>query len=564
MLSGADPLLLLAVVLAAGISFGTLAKRFGLPAVTGQILIGVALGPSVIGLIDSESIHSLFPMTDFALGLIAVKVGAHLNLRKLRNAGRRLVYLVLLEVTITPVLVLLAVRLLPLEGVTNEMSLLLAAMAVSTAPATIVALVQEARARGVFVKTLVAAVALNNIACIVLFEAARAAGRLTLESGSPPTKLDLLYAPLTQLGGAALLGFAIGALLIALTRKIVHPDRLATHSMVSILLAAGLGDYVGISPLLTCLFLGVALANLTPERDELGHGVFANFESAIFAVFFTLAGLELNFGHALSAGEIALVVLVARFVGKVSSGWIAMRLAGATDRVRRNLGIALVPQAGVAVGLVLALQEDPAYAGMYDLFLAVGLTVVTLNEVIGPLLTRSALRRSGEAGKNRERLIDFLHEENIVTGLTADTKEEAIQKLTEVLVRTNHLDADADALLKSVLVREREVSTCFGGGLAVPHGVLTNGQAMVGAMGLSSEGFDFDAPDGRRVHCIVVLATPPTQRDRHLEVLAALARAIGTDLSIQRQLFHADTPAHAYEVLHAEESEDFNYFLEDD
>ena len=316
--------------------------------------------------------------------------------------------------------------------------------------------------------------------------------------------------------------------------------------------------------MLTCLFLGVSLANLTPDRDELGHGVFANFEGAIFAVFFTLAGLELDFGHAVAAGGVALVVLVARIAGKVASSWIAMRIAGATDRVRANLGVALVPQAGVAVGLLLLLQDDPAFAEHYDFFLAVGLSVVTLNEILGPLLTRRALQRSGEAGKDRERLIDFLHEENIVTNLQASSKEEAIEALTEVLVRSNHLDADKDVLLQSILERERELSTCFGGGLAVPHGVLLNGEQLVGAMGLSSVGFDFNAPDGRRVHCIVVIATPPTQRDRHLEVLAALARAIGTDPSIQAQLFTADTPAHAYEILHADEAEGFNYFLSDE
>jgi len=563
MLADAHPLLLLAVVLVAGVLCGSLAKRLGLPAVTGQILVGVALGPSVIGVFDVDSIHGLHPITDFALGLIAVKVGNHLNVRKLRNAGKRLVWLVALEATVTPGLVLAAITLVPIEGATIEIGLLLAAMAVSTAPATIVALVGETRARGVFVKTLVAAVALNNIACIALFDTAHTAARLVLDTSAEHSALDLVLAPLAQLGGAALLGFGIGAALVFWTRKIVHPDQIVSHSMIAILVAAGLGETLSVSPLLTSLFLGVSLANLTPERNELGHGVFANFESAIFAVFFTLAGLELDFGHALSAGGIALVVLVARILGKVSSGWLAMRLAGATDRVRANLGLALVPQAGVAVGLVLLLQDDPAFEHVYDLFLAVGLTVVTLNEIIGPLLTRSALQRAGEAGKDRERLIDFLHEENIVTNLRAETKEEAIEKLTDVLVRSNNLDADKDELLRSILDREAEVSTCFGGGLAVPHGVLPHGDTMVGAMGLSSEGFEFDAPDGRRVHCIVVIATPPTQRDRHLEVLAALARAIGTDPSIQAQLFHAGSPAHAYEILHAEEAEDFNYFLDD-
>ncbi len=94
--------------------------------------------------------------------------------------------------------------------------------------------------------------------------------------------------------------------------------------------------------------------------------------------------------------------------------------------------------------------------------------------------------------------------------------------------------------------------------------MLEEGDAIVGAMGISQKGLNFDTPDGRPVHCMVVLATPPTKRDQHLEVLAALARAIGTDPVVQHALFNVDTPGHAYEILHAGESEDFNYFLEDD
>ena len=84
---------------------------------------------------------------------------------------------------------------------------------------------------------------------------------------------------------------------------------------------------------------------------------------------------------------------------------------------------------------------------------------------------------------------------------------------------------------------------------------------MAGAMALSSEGLKFDTPDGKPVHCIVLLATPESERDRHLRVLSGLARAIGTDLAMQERLYHADSPAHAYEIIHDDEAEDFNYFL---
>ena len=562
MLVEASPLLTLSVVLVAGVAFGNLAKRFRLPEITGQILIGIALGPSILGVFTVEVTESFQPITHFALGLIAVAVGSHLNLRKLRNAYKRLLTLLVLESTLTPALVFIGVLFLP--DISWLFAALLAALAISTAPATIVAVIKETRSKGMFVRTLVAAVALNNIACILFFDVAYTVARVYLDPEGGHGALDALVAPFKQLAASAALGGGAGIILVTATRHVVLSDRLATASLITILLTAGIADYLGISSLLSCLFLGVTIANLTPEKEEVGHAVFSDFENAIFAIFFTLAGIGVDLKYIVPGGLIAVVVILGRLLGKIFSARIAMRLAGATEKVRKNLGLALVPQAGVAVGLIILVHENPVFAPIRDLFLAVGLTAVAFNDIIGPIFARYALDRSGDLGKDRPRLIDFIHEENIITDFQADSKADAIRQLTDLLIRSNHLNVNRDRLLKSILDREREVSTCIGGGLAIPHGVLEEGSKMVGVMGLSSKGLRFETPDGMPVHCMVLLATPPEQRERHLEVLAALARAIGSDRYIQRQLYHAKSPAHASEILHHEELEDFNYFLEED
>lgn len=565
LLADASPLLVVALILVSGFSAGILFQRFRLPAVTGQILVGVLLGPSAAQLLgvtpifDAEAIHGLQPVTNFALGLVAVTVGSHLSFRRLRNAGKRLSWLILFESTLLPLLVGLAV--LAFEPGEFELAILLAALAISTAPATVLALIRETRSHGVFVKTLLAGVALDNMSCILLFEVAHSVTRASLV-GDGAGVPALLVAPLVTLGLSAVLGFGVALFLILATRHVVSSGRLATFSFIGILLTSGLADFLGASPLLSCMFMGITLANLTPDKDEVGHAVFSDFQSAIYAVFFTLAGMELDFAYLVPGGVIAAVMFSARALGKISSGYLAMRIAGATDRVRKYLGLSMLPQAGVAVGLMLIIAEDSAFAEIRDLFLAVGLTVVTLNEIVGPIVTRIALSKSGDFGKDRARLIDFIREENIVTNLRAASKSEAIEMLSHVLVQSNHLAIDKDEFTKSVLERESQVTTCIGGGLALPHGVSPDGAPLCGAMGISSEGLDFDSMDGKPVHCMVVLATPENERDRHLEVLAALARAIGSDPAVQSQLYHAKSPAHAYEILHAEESEDFNYWLE--
>jgi len=555
-------LLVLAEVVLAGLVGGQLAHLLKLPHVTGQILIGVLIGQTGLTLFGPEAIHGLDIVTQFALGMIALTVGEHLNLRTLRNAGKRLFVLLLTESILTPVLVFFIAYFI--HG-NPWLPLLLAAIAVSTAPATVVALVKETRSKGVFVKTLSAAVALNNIACLVLFAVARSAARFGISVAGEQGRsfLELLSGPGLQIGLSVLLGIASGLILTIATRHIHRSDRLSAYSLMALLVVTGTAIYLNLSLLLSCLFLGFTIANANTEKKELGGAAFENIETAIFAAFFVLAGMEMDFSHIGAAGLLALGVIAARFGGKLLSASLAMRFARATDNVRRYLGFALIPQAGVAIGLILLIQQDPTFASLHSVLLAVGLTTVMANELIGSITASYALKRSGDAGKDRPRLIDFLQEQNIVTDITASSKEEAIGKLTDVLIQTNRLNIDRDALLETFLLREAEASTCVGSGLAIPHGILPSGEKMFGVMGISREGLAFDTPDGVPVHCMVLLATPESQRERHLEVIAALARAIGRDLAIQQQLFNAETPAHAYEILHAEEATDFNYYLSD-
>lgn len=569
MLGQLDPLLVLGLVLAIGAVFGILAKRIHLPSVTGQILAGFLAGSYGIGLVDGKGVlESLQPLSHFALALIAVEVGSHLNVQRLRNAGRRLTLLLLFELTLMPLLVFGALALgTPLGWGEIELGLIMAAMmaalAIETSPATTVSLVRETNARGVLTKTLLASVALSNIACIFVFELTRAGALGAMEADGDPTRIFVGAG--TSLAASLAIGGAVGLGLVWASRSTGRADTLVTLALIGVILCDGIAGEMGASPLLACLALGFVQTNLIPAREKLIDSVLANFLPAIMAVFFTLAGMKLNPKVLVEGGLIAGVLFGARIGGKLLVAHLAMKLAQAPKSLRSYLGVSRLPQAGVTIGLLLVLQEDPAFDGIESLFVAVVLAVVMLNEIVGPILTRVALKRSGEADMDRTRLIDFLGEENIVTDLRADTVEEAIERLTDLLVSSHQLPQSArEPLLASTLEREAQVSTVLGSGLAIPHGTLEEGEQMLGVMGLSREGLDLGAPDGKPVHCVVLLATPKGQRERHLEVLASLAKMIGMDPSFRTSLFTAKSPAHAYELLHGEESGDWNYFLDDD
>ncbi|MEZ5944090.1 MAG: cation:proton antiporter [Planctomycetaceae bacterium] len=561
MLDEANVLLVLAVILVAGTLSGSLAKLLKLPSVTGQILIGVLIGPAVLNVLSLDGLHQLDPLVDFALGLMAVAVGSHLEFQRLRAARNRLLLLMLLESTLTPAVVFGMLYLF--TDTEWTVSLLLATIAISTAPATVLALVKETASRGSFVTTLIAAVALNNLSCIILFELARTIARASLVPGDHNLIQGLLQ-PLTQIVFSILMGFAVGLLLIGATRRVVRTDRLSAFSLIAILLTAGLSHYFGLSVLLACLTLGVTLANVTPHKQELGHRVFDSFEPAIFAVFFTVAGMELEFEPLLLGGFLALMTFTGRLIGKTSAGFLSMRLAGATDRLRRWIGLSLIPQAGLAVGLMLLVSEDTAFASISELFLAVVLAMVLLNEAIGPILTRQALRHSGDFGRDRARILDFLSEHNITTELVGPDKESAIRQLVSLTLRTQSLSLDEETIVQKVLEAETLSSSCVGEGLALPHARIPGGDSIVGAMGINQGGLPLDSPDGRPVHCMVLILTPDSMPEQHLRVLGALAASIGSDPAIQQQLYGIRSPTHADELIHVgDQFNDWNYYLDE-
>ncbi len=567
--SDASPLLVLAVVLVVGVAAGSAARSIRLPSITGQIVAGVGLGSIGLNVFEHEAVAGLAPLTQFALGLIAVTVGAHLDFRRLRNAAPRLLWLLACEAVVVPLAVIAGLS--TFEEVDASLLLLFGAVAVATAPATIVAIVRESQARGVFVKTLVAAVALNNLACIFLFELARLSSHELLGAGSL-TALDLVTSALYQLLNAALVGSLAALGMAAVTRFVPIVEQVATAGFITLLFTAGLANYLGYSSLMACMFLGLTQTNVLRRRDMVVDTVFAHFEPAILAVFFTLAGMDLTLDHAGIAGALAVVFFAARALGKIAAGSLAMRLAGATNALRRNIGMALVPQAGVAVGLVVMLDEDPVFHAQapvaLELFGGVVVTAVVFNELVGPILTRWAVARSGEAHKDRERLLDCIHEENIFLDVRAETLAEAVAQLVDRTIVSHRLDeACRKPLLESVLAEETEASSCLGGGLSVPHGVLETeegGADTVGVMAVNAKGFPFSGPDGEPVRCIVLLASRAHHEERRLQILAMLTRTVGADPKIQMQLYRANTPAHVYDLLHQhDDAEAFNYFLQD-
>lgn len=551
----------IAILLTCGLTFGAIFKRLKLPSVTGQIFGGILAGPAVFNLIDTDKMHYHFePISIFALCLIAVTVGNHLNFMRLRNAFSRIFTILIIEALFLPLVVVLVLMAMK---VNFQAAILLAVLAIATAPATIIHVIKESKASGVFVKTLVAVIALSDVLCIFFFEMVRTFSLEYINLQNNRSFMEIVKQPILEILGSAILGSLMGFILIYFTRHTFSRERMFTSALIGILLLAGTSEALHISPLLSALFMGVFLANASPFKNEIVD-VFEDIEEAIFALFFSIAGTHLNFTTLQQAGLICMVYVIVRLASKIFIIRLASRFTPMTKNIRKWLGPALMPQAGVAIGLVILLGRYEEFKFIAPIVETVLLAAVCINEGLGPILTKIAIKKVGEADKNRKRLIEFIKEENITLNFSANSKEDAIRQLAQKLKSSHQFDnMSSEDLCNMFLERETTMSTCVGQGIMIPHIIIPEGITISGVIAISSEGLKFDTPDGKPVHLIILMATPKNTRELHLEVLAALARIFGSDHFIQDQIFHVKTPAEFIEILENNRYEDFNYFLED-
>lgn len=570
-----DPLYQMALVLIAGIVGGELVGRIKLPKVTGWIGTGILLRALVpyhgefTGL-GAGTVGGFGAYMSFVLGYIGFTVGAALHFASLRNAGKRLGLLLLGEALVTPTLVAVSMyglgRLMAPDEMTARASLILAAIAIAGAPGTTVLVVQEARARGILTRTLVAAVALIDMVAVGVFAFVTA---YLAEGGAGG---DIWHASWNVALGSVGREFAIAMSVAAvstlaalgLLRTVVGPAFLGPLMVAVILLAWGGAVGFGVSGILSCTFAGIFITNLRHDTVRSAEAYLHSIGGALFAAFYTFAGMNLDFSLVLQAVGLVLLYFVARFVGKYAGAFAAMSIAGVPKSVRNYLGVALLPHGGVAVGLILFIQGNSRYADIADIVTTVGLAALAINQLVGPSGARFAISRAGEVGKDKPRLLDFLDEHHISVNVTGNTKEDVIRSLASQLYSTKSTPSiTQDEFVAKVLEREEDESTCLAEGLMIPHAILDEGEDLTGILGISSKGLNLKTPDSQPVHAVLLLATPETDRKRHLEVLAAFARIITRDVNLREQLYHARSAAHAYQVLHADDAEEINYFLEE-
>jgi Kef-type K+ transport system membrane component KefB/nucleotide-binding universal stress UspA family protein len=397
--------LLLALILTFGFIAAKAGQTIRLPSVTGFIAAGILLGPSGLNVITAEATsNQLNHFTQIALMLIAFGIGEHLELKRLKVTAKTVLSICLADTIVALILVTGGICIVTwLTSAGNAgwhfkdylvLALILATVSIATAPGTILFITRECRAVGSLTTTLLQVVAVNNGLAIVLFGMALVLARQVL--GAEQTISGILLAILAKLFFSLLLGIFTGIVIDFIIHRLEDRGEMLTAGLALLLLSGEMARLLKLSPLLVGIAIGFTIVN-RDHRDVRLFRTLNAFEPPIYVLFFTLAGAHLDFSAITVAGWLGFVYFLLRFISKVGGAYLGGVLAGAPEIVRKYLGLSLVPQAGVAIGLVFLIDGDPNLHVYTAILTPTVLVGVLFAELIGPACTKYSLERSGEA-----------------------------------------------------------------------------------------------------------------------------------------------------------------------
>lgn len=388
-----NEILSVGLILMAALVAGHLAQLVRVPEVTGYLLVGVAIGPASLDLISHDNLRTLGFLSEVALGLILFNIGAIFEIANFRRVGPGVIRVTFWEATLAFALVLVA---LLATGLAWPIALLLAVVAMETAPATTLMVLNEYDAKGPLTERLLALVALNNMYVLVSFGVVSAG--LALLQPSMDGWLLMGYRAIHGLTWTLVGSIALGALLGVLTDLWAARAKESGEAMILtagvVLIAVGTSRWLELSPLISTLALGATLANASNHGDRLLRAL-GRADPPLYAAFFVLAGAELMPSSVLGLGAAGMAYVLARAIGKIAGARYALRSEDAPAAVRRHLGYCLISSSSLAVGLTIQIRSAfPEYAATVT---GIVLAAVVIFEIIGPLLTRRALIVTGEA-----------------------------------------------------------------------------------------------------------------------------------------------------------------------
>jgi len=397
-----EPLLVIGCTVGIGFYAGRSMKYLRLPSIIGFMLVGVLLGPSLVNLLHEDFQEKLSFVTDVALSFVAVSIGLELSFRALKKQGAGIIWVIISESFATCIVVTLAVYFLTRD---LPMALIFGAIAPASAPAGTVAIIQEYKAKGPLTKALYSVVGFDDGLGIIIFGFAAAVAKslLSIEFGGETLKWYLLITePIIEIVFSIGIGTAVGFIFCLLARRLKNSRDIFILIFAAILASAGLCRMFQLSVILTNMVLGIFIVNTQPSGlMEKLHRELSEFMPLLFIMFFILAGSNLHIAALPALGVLGLVYIAGRTAGLMGGAALGATIGKMESNIRTYLGMGILSQAGVAIGLALVVKKDFMELGPHGQVIGTGvITTVTATciffEIIGPILTKIALTKAGE------------------------------------------------------------------------------------------------------------------------------------------------------------------------
>ena len=410
-----EVLLSIAVALLAGLLMSRVVKPLKLPAVTGYLIAGLLIGPFALGALGVagvgftgfDKVSALKPISDVALGFIAFAIGNEFRLRQLKAIGRQAAIISVFQALAATLLVdvgLLLLHLLLPDKISTADCITLGAIATATAPAATLMVVNQYKAKGPLVDILLPVVALDDAVGLVVFAVSFGVAK-SLISGMGVSVVSVLLNPLLEVLASLALGVVLGMIYTWVERFFHSRSKRLCVAITFVVFAVSLSmlhfDFagseveLGFSPLLVCMMMATVFCNICPSSEELMAKT-DRWTAPLFVLFFVISGAELDLS--VFADWVAVLMGVAyillRSAGKIAGAAVSSRMTKCSPTIQKWLGITLLPQAGVALGMSLTVSTQLGADGA--VIRSIVLFSVLIYELVGPMLTKIALTRAGE------------------------------------------------------------------------------------------------------------------------------------------------------------------------
>ena len=425
----ASILLLLSISLLMGLILSRFAKKMELPADTAYLVAGVLIGPYVLGQLSaklgiaglgftaipngnggytSKFLHSFAIISDVALGFIAFSIGNEFRLSQLKKIGKQATTVGILQAVITTLLVdavLITMHFIMPDVLPLEAAIILGAIASATAPAATLMVVKQYKAKGPVTDILLPVVALDDAVGLILFAVSFGVARGVYSGGVDV--VSIVVNPIIEIVGSITLGALMGYLFSFCERFFHSRSKRLAVSVGFVLLTIALSKlhfeigsvHIGFSSLLTCMMLGTIFCNVCDFSEELMDRV-DRWTAPLFIIFFVTSGAELDLSvfANLFIVLIGVAYIISRSAGKYSGALLSSKLAKCDNNIVKYLGITLLPQAGVALGMADMVKSSAEFAGTTIATIVVSITLfsVLIYELVGPALTKMALTKAGD------------------------------------------------------------------------------------------------------------------------------------------------------------------------